>query len=203
MVLAFHSIFSAYGFWLPNDPRGSWSDFIRQWQLLRFGPATKTTQRHSVARAEHDILARLAAKQALQLPPVAFTGRQALAVGRGFAQACAEAGFAIHACSILPEHVHLVVARHQRRIERVISHLKSRATKCLAAEGLHPFAGRPASDAPLPSPWGRNGWNVYLNTREGILRAIRYVQDNPLKEGKPVQRWSFVTPYAYEETNAV
>jgi len=25
MVIASHDIFTFYGFWLPNDPRGSWS----------------------------------------------------------------------------------------------------------------------------------------------------------------------------------
>ena len=49
MVLAYHVIFGAYGFWLPNDPRGSWSDFVGAWELLRFGKATKTTERRSVA----------------------------------------------------------------------------------------------------------------------------------------------------------
>jgi len=28
MVLGTHLILTAYGFWLPNDPRGSWSDFV-------------------------------------------------------------------------------------------------------------------------------------------------------------------------------
>jgi hypothetical protein len=42
MILASHVIFSTYGFWLPNDPRGSWSDFVGAWELFRFGPATKT-----------------------------------------------------------------------------------------------------------------------------------------------------------------
>ena len=28
MILAYHSIFSMYGFWLPNDPRGSGSDYV-------------------------------------------------------------------------------------------------------------------------------------------------------------------------------
>jgi hypothetical protein len=28
-----------------------------------------------------------------------------------------------------------------------------------------------------------------------VRRAILYVEDNPLKEGKPRQRWSFVTPF--------
>jgi len=27
MVLAYRAILSMYGFWLPNDPRGSWSEF--------------------------------------------------------------------------------------------------------------------------------------------------------------------------------
>jgi hypothetical protein len=58
MIVAYHIIFSAYGFWLPNDPRGSWSDFIRSWELFRFGPATKTTARRSVAHREHDRWAR-------------------------------------------------------------------------------------------------------------------------------------------------
>src|SRR5437899_6098149 len=52
MVLASHVIFTTYGFWLPNDPRGSWSDFVAAWELFRAGgPATKTTTRRSVAGA--------------------------------------------------------------------------------------------------------------------------------------------------------
>ena len=41
MVIAYHVIYSMYGFWLPNDPRGSWSDFVGSWELFRYGPATK------------------------------------------------------------------------------------------------------------------------------------------------------------------
>jgi len=55
-VLAYHLIMTAYGFWLPNDPRGSWSDFVRAWELFLFGgPATRTTERRSLARDPHDI----------------------------------------------------------------------------------------------------------------------------------------------------
>jgi hypothetical protein len=40
MVLASHVIITAYGFWLPNEERGSWSDFVRSWELFKnFGPA--------------------------------------------------------------------------------------------------------------------------------------------------------------------
>jgi len=44
MVLASHCTFTAYGFRLPNDPRGSWSDFVRAWDLLLSGKATKTDE---------------------------------------------------------------------------------------------------------------------------------------------------------------
>jgi hypothetical protein len=36
-LLAAHIIFTAYGFWLPNDPRGSWSEWVAAWELFRFG----------------------------------------------------------------------------------------------------------------------------------------------------------------------
>lgn len=84
MVLGYHLILTAYGFWLPNEPRGSWSDFVRSWALLKFGPATKTTDRRSVARKPHDRAKRLEAKNALVRNPVEFTGLHARAISRGF-----------------------------------------------------------------------------------------------------------------------
>jgi hypothetical protein len=106
MILAYHAIFTAYGFWLPNDPRGSWSDFVGSWELFRFGPATKTDTRRSVAAKPHDRALREAAKHVLKYPAVHFDGRQALAISRGFAAAIAEHGYRPFACSILPDHVH-------------------------------------------------------------------------------------------------
>jgi REP element-mobilizing transposase RayT len=194
MVIAYHSIFGAYGFWLPNDPRGSWSDFVRQWELFRFGKATKVMGRHSVARAEHDIAARLAAKEALQHPPVVFTGQQARAIGIGFSRAAAESRYVIRACSILPEHAHVVISRHERKVESIVGHLKARATQELRAEGLDPFADAAHGSKPIPSPWARQAWHVYLDSDEDLDRAISYVNDNPIKEGKPRQHWTFVRP---------
>ena len=40
-VLVAHVIITTYGFWLPNDPRGSWSDFVGAWELLRYGRSTE------------------------------------------------------------------------------------------------------------------------------------------------------------------
>jgi REP element-mobilizing transposase RayT len=187
MPLAHHSIFSMYGFWLPNDPRGSGSDYIAVWELYRYGKATKTLSRQSAAAIEHDRAARLAAKQSLRNPPVEIDGVQAVAIVRGFSGACTEGGHQVHACAVLPDHVHLVLGVHKRDIRIVVGHLKSRATRALKAEGLWPADRR--------SVWGAHGWNVYLDAATDVERAVRYVEENPIKEGKRAQRWSFVTPF--------
>lgn len=121
MVRAYHAIFTAYGFWLPNDPRGSWSDFVRSWELLKHGRATKTNERRSLAHDRHDVARRRAAKMALRYPPVEFTGEQALQCVRGFAATAERSPYIIHATAILPDHVHLVVRRHRQWIKQIVS----------------------------------------------------------------------------------
>src|SRR5882757_6425768 len=54
MIIGYHVIFSTYGFWLPNDPRGSWSEFVGSWELFRHGRATKVAVTRSVAHRRHD-----------------------------------------------------------------------------------------------------------------------------------------------------
>jgi REP element-mobilizing transposase RayT len=194
-MLAAHVIFGAYGFWLPNDPRGSWSTFVGAWELFRYGPASKTIETRSRAARPHDHALRLAAKQALKRPPAEFTGVQALAVSRGFARYAERSGLAILACAILPDHVHLVVGRHRIKVKPLVIQLKGKATQELIDEGVHPFGHLPLENGRPPKCFARGAWKVYLDTVDEVYQAIQYVDDNPLKEGKPRQRWSFITPF--------
>ena len=183
-----------YGFWLPNDPRGSWSAFVRAWELFRFGgPATKTNLRRSLARDAHDVAMRLEMKKHLARDPVLLNGLQARAVARGFAR-FVQTGIIVRACAILPDHVHFVILRHSYSIERIATLLKGAATAQLIREGLHPFQDQPYRDESFPTPWVRRWWKVFLDSDEDIVRASGYVEDNPLTEGFPKQRWSFVAP---------
>lgn len=192
MVLAYHLIISAYGFWLPNDERGSWSDFIRAYELyLAGGAANTTSDRRSLARRPYDRGRRDAARAALKYPAVVFEGVQARAVAGGFAKAADEYRYTIHACAVLPDHAHFVVARHARTIEQVRDHLKSRATRELNLRGVNPMAAYPEK----PSPWARKGWHVFLDRVADIDRAVRYVEDNPARAGLRPQRWRFVVPF--------
>ena len=195
MVLGYHVVITAYGFWLPNDPRGSWSEFVRSWELLRFGKATKVHTRRSVASIPHDQDGRLAAKRALKYPPVHFSGVQARAIGRGFAQFVERSGITIWACVILPEHAHLVIARHDYPVERAVNLLKGQSTRQLIQEGVHPLAAFPTCTGRMPKAWGRGHWRVFLDSDSDIRRAIRYVRGNSTREGKRPQQWSFVTPF--------
>lgn len=194
MIHAYHVIWGTHGFWLPNDPRGSWSEFVASWELARFGSATKSLERREVDVAQWRAW-RTAAETALKFPSVHFTGGQARAVGKGFANAVRKSGLTIWACSILPEHVHLVVARHTYKAEQICNLLKGEATKELIAESLHPLAAYVVRGR-TPSPWAAKQWKVYFDAEVAIEAAIEYVEANPEKEGKPRQSWPFVSPFA-------
>jgi REP element-mobilizing transposase RayT len=192
-MLASHVIFGAFGFWLPNDPRGSWSDFVGAWELFRYGGrATKTIETRSLAGRPHDHAKRLGTKLLLKRPAVKFNGVQARAIAQGFADYAERSGLTILACAILPDHVHLVLGAFRLSPKRFAIQLKGAATRELVRQGLHPFGSGPG----LPKCFARGEWTVYLDKEEDVLRAIGYVEQNPEKEGLRRQRWSFVTPLA-------
>jgi REP element-mobilizing transposase RayT len=164
MIHAFHSIFSMYGFWMPNDPRGSGSNYVANWELFRYGAATHVKTRRSVAAKSHDRSIRMTAKTTLKYSPVHVTGLQARAIVEGFALAIDVADYHIQACAVLPDHVHLVIAWHPRDIRRIVGHLKSKATAHLKDTQLWLDSERPV--------WGQHGWNVYLDSYKAVRRAI-------------------------------
>ena len=196
MVLGYHITIGTYGFWLPNDPRGSGSSYVGAKHLWPFGDATGLDdRRRSVARQPHDWRRRLKAKRHLKYPAVQFTGIQAKAIGDGIGEYVRRNGLIVWACCILPDHLHMVVARHLYDVESIIEQLKGAATRRLLKEGLHPLmAFRPAGGRP-PCCWGRGSRHDFLDTRLKIRQKILYVDDNPYKEGKPRQHWRFVVPY--------
>jgi REP element-mobilizing transposase RayT len=194
MIHGYHVVWGTYGFWLPNDPRGSWSDFVASWELARFGTTTRPTEGTAIDDSRWARW-RVEAEQAMTYPSVALSGKQARSVGRGFANAVSKSQYTIWACSILPQHVHLVIARHRYKVEQIANLLKREATRQLKNDLLHPQTAFAAADGKLPSMWGEGQWKVFLDSEAAIDAAIRYVEENPIKEGKPAQKWSFVTPF--------
>jgi hypothetical protein len=198
MVIAYHVIITAYGFWLPNDLRGSGSDFVRRPELLPFGKATPVQVRHSVASApltRDQRATRFAAKNALTYPPVRFNQAQTIAIADGFADGVRRSGFVFYACAILPDHSHLVIGRHSYQIEQVANRLKGSASRILSERGIHPMAGARDARGRLPSPWSAGLRKVFLNTPGEVIGRIRYARDNLTRAGLPEQNWAFVREY--------
>ena len=191
-IIAWHLVMCMYGFWLPNDPRGSWSRYVASKSLYDLGgPATGGRHLRSVAAMRHDHVLRVAVKAALKFPPVMLSGIQARAIARGFAQARQEASYHIYACAIMPDHVHLVLRCPSRTLGITIGHFKAQAARRLNEEGISPCPKAQEGEAQA-SIWGEGKWCGYLNQFE-LPRAIAYVQANPIKAGLPPQKWHFVT----------
>ncbi len=133
-------------------------------------------------------------------PRVLLADEQFRAVGLGFSNGVRKSRLTIWACSILPQHVHLVIARHTYKVEQIVNLLKGEATKHLKAHSRHPHASYADADGKLPSMWAEKQWKVYLDTEAAIESALRYVEENPVKENKPPQKWSFVKPFGGIDT---
>jgi REP element-mobilizing transposase RayT len=195
MVLAYHVDFGTYGFWLPNDQRGSGSTYVGSNRLLPYGEATKVYTRRSRAYVPHDRELRRMAKEALKYEPVELTDDQILSVAKGFANVLQTTRSVLFGCSILKNHIHLVPDRPPYRVEQLVNLLKGGASRQLEADGLHPFINQRRPDGSLPSPFQEDCWKVFLNTDQDIVRSVDYTERNPEKHGMPRQDWWFVTKY--------
>ncbi|HVT89108.1 MAG TPA: hypothetical protein VHD56_09670 [Tepidisphaeraceae bacterium] len=194
-VIAFHVVMSFYGFWLPNDERGSGSWYVGSKSLYQFSTATHVSSNHSVARRPYNKAIQLQARKNLKYPSVVLNGYQARAIGRGFANYIDKSGLIVHACAILPDHVHLVVRRFTYSIEQIMIKLKAAATEQLLREGLHPFQRIVLPDGGHPKVFARDGRHVFIFDNEGVIGRIKYVCDNPVNAGLPAQEYPFVIPF--------
>jgi REP element-mobilizing transposase RayT len=185
MVIAYHLIWTAYGNWLPNDPRGSGSRCVAAPQLAELGELhfgrKKIQPPRRVVREFYD-----RAEPLLQFPVIRFDEAQIDQIACGFTEAIAQHHYTCYACAIMPDHVHLVIRKHRHRAEDMIDNLQSasrlRLSKCGALPNDHPV-------------WTLGGCKRFLGTLDHVRTAIRYVENNPIKIGLPAQSWPFVMPY--------
>ena len=182
MVAAYHLIWTAYGHWLPNDPRGSMSQEIRCAKIAPLGELHLGRKRIQPAgqliKEFYD-----AARGILQHELLSFDQKQIEIIGQSFAEVVRTREYTCYGCAIMPDHVHLVIRKHRDKAEEMIANFQDASRLAVLSEhGTHPV-------------WGGPGWKVFLDTRENITRTIHYVEQNPVKSHRPVQRWSFVKEY--------
>jgi len=179
MVIAYHAIFTTYGTWLPNDPRGSFSKAVYNEELSALAPILYGRQSPQPPANE---LRRFwaTARPCLERLPYFITDATRGRVGSAFARVVKRLGLTLAACSIMKDHVHLVVMRSRYRIEYVVNQVKGAATHDLGLD---------------LTPWARQGWNVFLDDAEAVAAAVEYVEANPPSAGLGLQHWDFVASW--------
>jgi REP element-mobilizing transposase RayT len=185
MVAGFHLIWTAYGWWLPNDPRGSSSREIRVERIAELGelhPGRKPIQPPSAELRRFYAEAR----GVLKHPLLTFDDEEIERLGDSFAQVIAERKYTCYACAIMPDHVHALIRKHRDRAEAMIDHLQQASRQRLIADGRR---------APTHPVWGGPGWKVFLFRQDDFVRVSDYIRKNPIKAGRPPQFWEFVKEY--------
>ena len=185
LVIAHHLIWTAYGWWLPNDPRGSTSrtiasDVIAQLGELHYG--RRAVQPPSAAIREF----YQRAEGVLKFPLIEFGQDEFAAIARGLGDAIGSHRYTCYACAILPDHVHVLIRKHKHPGEDMIENLQCASRFRLRECGLLP------GDHPV---WAGPGWKVFLDHPSAVRRTIRYISGNPDKHRLPRQHWPFVSEY--------
>ena len=185
IVIAHHLIWTVYGYWLPNDPRGSMSktiasDVIADLGALHFG--RKKVQ--PSAREIRDFQDR--SRNTLKYALLKFKPSEFSVVAHGLAEAIHQHNYTCYACAIMPDHIHIIIRKHKHQAEQMLEILQECSRLRLRNAGVR------SSDHPV---WGGPGWKVFLDTPNAIRRTIRYIEENPPQWQMPRQQWSFVTPY--------
>lgn len=115
-----------------------------------------------------------------------FNEEQRALIGGAFGETIREHKYTCYACSLMPDHVHLVIRKHRDDAETMIGNLQGASRTRLRNQGLVPEEHL---------VWTKNGWRVFLNSPAEVWSRIRYVEKNPVKEGLAAQRWAFVVEY--------
>lgn len=185
MVLAHHLIFVAYGWWLPNDPRGSMSHTIGSDLIAELGELHHGRKRiQPASRDIHAFYER--AKDVLKFPLLTFAPPETDAIAGAFEDVIRVERYTCYACAIMHDHVHLVVRKHKHLAEEMIANFQEASREAVLEIGLR------QGDHPV---WGGPGWKVFLDSTEDIWRTIGYVEQNPIKARQPAQHYPFIVRY--------
>ena len=185
MVAGFHLVWTAYGWWLPNDPRGSSSHEIRVEPIANLGELHHGRKQHQPPGKEirqfYD-----KARDVLKHPLLSFSDEEINLVGAAFEEVIQQRKYTCYGCAIMPDHVHILIRKHRDRGEAMVENLQNASRAKLIEIGKR---------APTHPVWAGPGWKVFLFKPEDFLRVADYIWKNPIKANRPAQTWSFVKKY--------
>jgi REP element-mobilizing transposase RayT len=153
IVIAYHIMWTLYGWWLPNDPRGSTSRTIRNDLIADLGELH--IGRKQIQPAGRDIRAFFnQAAATLRHPLLTLAPVEFAQVAEAIAHATEECKYTCYACAVMPDHVHLLIRKHKDLAEEMIEKIQALSRTRLVESGLREH------DHPT---WTRGGWKVFLD----------------------------------------
>jgi REP element-mobilizing transposase RayT len=186
MVAGYHLIWTVYGYWLPNDPRGSTSTEIRVEPLgelgeIHYGRKPVQPTNKTIREFHKD------AQQVLKHPVLTFSEEDVELLGHVFGEIIADRQYVCYACAVMPDHVHMLIRRHHDRAEDMIQRFQEISRTALIE------ARRRVETHPV---WTKGpGWKTFVNTQQQFRNEISYIERTPDGIGRPRQMWDFVMAY--------
>lgn len=185
LVIAHHLTWTAYGTWLPNDPRGSLSKATASDAIAGLG--TRHYGRKKVQPSGTEVREfRDNVADVLMYPVLKFGPREVERIAAAFGRTIEDEKYTCYACAIMPDHVHILIRKHGHEAEDMIGNLQTASRQRLCDKGCR------TADHPV---WGGPGWKGFLFTPQDVRRTIVYIDENPVKWRLPRQHWPFVTEY--------
>jgi REP element-mobilizing transposase RayT len=185
LLIAYHLIWTGYGLWLPNDPRGSGSSIALSPKIAALGEVRfgrKHVQPPGAVIREFYANAR----KVLSHPVPMFNQSDIGRIADALAEVIEKRKYTCYACAIMSDHVHLLIRKHRGLGEKVIEYLQDRSRDRFCEIGVcdpgHPI-------------WTDGGWKRYVFAPDRVGAIIRYIENNPAEIGWPRQQWRFVKPY--------
>ena len=169
IVIAYHLTWTAYGFWLPNDPRGSMShciaaDVIAELGTLHYG--RKRVQPAGWVVREF----RKRAEEVLKFPVQRLSINDMNAVAGAIAEAIRQHVYTCYACAIMPDHVHILIRKHKKQAEEMIEDFQSASRLRLRS------CGNRAADHPVWEDRVGKSFSTIPATFAGQLRTLNRIR---------------------------
>ncbi len=124
VVIAHHLIWTAYGYWLPNDPRGSTSktiacDVIAELGSLHFGRKRVQPSGREVKEFQDR------SRAVLKYPLLKFQVADFPLIADALTIVIREHNYTCYACAIMPDHVHVLIRKHKHVAEDMLEHFQT------------------------------------------------------------------------------
>lgn len=185
MIIATHFIFTGYGHWFPNDPRGSLSTEVHAPELAPLAKAHFGRRKQQPTKEQLRAFFEEAQKH-LHYPLLWWDRLCRQQIADGLGEAIASNRMTCYACAILSNHIHILIRRHKLRAQDMLSVFRD------AIRSTITFTGSCPKDHPVLSD---NACHIFKSSPAPVRACVTYIEDNYRKHGIARAHTPFVETY--------